>query len=133
MFQKTATKTPEAMFSKRLLSRLYRLKQIHERYQHMDTFLGEILGAVVIGDNHLSLSPKFEVKPIKVLADSVESSDGKIVVDEEHGKLVRILRQVDVKGYHNLYAEKLSDQNQSAKIASFEEQKRKWSIPPAQS
>ncbi|MED6119747.1 Nucleoside hydrolase 3 [Stylosanthes scabra] len=133
LLQKTATKTPEAMFSKRLLSRLYRLKQIHERYQHMDTFLGEILGAVVIADNHLSLSPKFEEKPIKVLADGVESSDGKIVVDEEHGKLVRILRQVDVKGYHDLYAEKLSDQNQSAKIASFEEQKRKWSTPPGQS
>lgn len=28
-------KTPEAVFSKRLLSRLYRLKQIHHRYQHM--------------------------------------------------------------------------------------------------
>ena len=29
------TKTPEAVFSKRVLSRLYRLMQIHERYQHM--------------------------------------------------------------------------------------------------
>lgn len=28
-------KTPEAAFSKRLLKRLYRLKQSHHRYQHM--------------------------------------------------------------------------------------------------
>lgn len=27
--------TPEAVFAKRLLSRLYRLKQSHQRYQHM--------------------------------------------------------------------------------------------------
>ncbi|KAK9087259.1 hypothetical protein Syun_029653 [Stephania yunnanensis] len=34
-------KTAEAVFACRLLSRLYRLKQKHHRYQHMDTFLGE--------------------------------------------------------------------------------------------
>ena len=28
-------RTPEAVFSERLLSRLYRLKQTHNRYQHM--------------------------------------------------------------------------------------------------
>ena len=92
-----------------------------------DTFLGEILGAVVLGDSHSSLNPKFDVKPIKVSADGVESTDGKIVVDEKHGKLVRILSRVNAGAYHDLYANKLGDQNQSAKEGSFEEQTRKWS------
>ncbi|KAK7387843.1 hypothetical protein VNO78_22638 [Psophocarpus tetragonolobus] len=122
------TRTPEAVFSKRLLSRLYRLKQIHNRYQHMGTFLGEILGAVVLADTP---NPKFDVKLVKVLADGNESSDGKIVVGEKGGKLVRILSSVDAKAYYSVYASKLGIQEQSAKIASFEEQRRKWSHPPS--
>ncbi|XP_019437337.1 PREDICTED: uncharacterized protein LOC109343475 isoform X2 [Lupinus angustifolius] len=114
-------KTPEAVFSKRLLSRLYRLKQVHHRYQHM-----EILGAIVMTDNTSSLNPKFEVKPIKVIADGVESRDGKIVVYEKHGKLVKILSDIDTKAYHDSYANKLGDDKQSAKVGSFEEQKRQW-------
>ncbi|KAF2311021.1 hypothetical protein GH714_019166 [Hevea brasiliensis] len=74
-------KTPEALFAYRLLSRLYRLQQTHHRYHHMDTFLGEILGAVVLaGDSFLN--PILQIKPIKVLADGAESKDGQIVVDE---------------------------------------------------
>ncbi|KAG4929288.1 hypothetical protein AAZX31_17G020700 [Glycine max] len=122
-------RTPEAVFSERLLSRLYRLKQTHNRYQHMDTFLGEILGAVVLAESHSGLNPKFEAKAVKVLADGNESSDGKTVVDEKGGKLMRILSSVDAKAYHSLYAKKLGDENQSAKIGSFEEQRRKWSHP----
>ncbi|PNY01838.1 pyrimidine-specific ribonucleoside hydrolase rihB, partial [Trifolium pratense] len=122
-------KTPEVLFSQHLLSTLDRLKQINNRYHHMDTFLGEILGAVVLADKSLTLKPKFEVKPIKVLASGDESSDGKIVVDEKNGKLVRILSNVDENAYYNLYANKLGDQYQSAKIASFEEQTRNWSHP----
>ncbi|XP_020229094.1 inosine-uridine preferring nucleoside hydrolase [Cajanus cajan] len=89
-------RTPEAVFSERLLSTLYRLKRTHYRYQHMDTFLGEILGAVVLGDRRSGLDPKFKVKEVKVLADGDEWSDGRIVVDEKGGKLVRILSSVDV-------------------------------------
>ncbi|CAJ2634442.1 unnamed protein product [Trifolium pratense] len=122
-------KTPEVLFSQHLLSTLDRLKQINNRYHHMDTFLGEILGAVVLADKSLTLKPKFEVKPIKVLASGDESSDGKIVVDEKNGKLVRILSNVDENAYYNLYANKLGDQYQSAKILSFEEQTRNWSHP----
>lgn len=92
-------KTPETVFSKRLLSRLRRLKKIHHRYQHMvyvhiynyllqsfgfpcclllnwfvfdvhmlqDTFLGEILGAVVLANGHSSLlDAKFELKSVKL-------------------------------------------------------------------
>ncbi|KAE9599018.1 hypothetical protein Lal_00044149 [Lupinus albus] len=122
-------KTPEATFSKRLLKRLYRLKQSHQRYQHMDTFLGEILGAVVLADGHSSLNAKFDVKPIKVLVNGVESSDGQIVVDEKHGKLVKVLSNVNTEAYHYVYAKRLGDKNQSAKVGSFEEQRRNWSIP----
>ncbi|BAT77197.1 hypothetical protein VIGAN_01529300 [Vigna angularis var. angularis] len=122
-------RTPEAVFSERLLSRLYHLKQSHSMYQHMGTFLGEILGAVVLGDSYSGLDPKFEEKLIKVLADGNESSDGKVVVDEKDGKLVRILTTVDAKAYYKLYANKLGHEEQSAKIGSFEEQRRRWSHP----
>ncbi|MCI27136.1 pyrimidine-specific ribonucleoside hydrolase rihB, partial [Trifolium medium] len=54
-----------------------------------DTFLGEILGAVVMADKASSLKPKFEKKPIKVLASGDESTDGKMVVDEKHGNQLR--------------------------------------------
>ncbi|KAG5023924.1 hypothetical protein JHK82_019817 [Glycine max] len=122
-------RTPEAVFSERLLSRLYRLKQTHNRYQHMDTFLGEIVGAAVLTDSNSGLNPNFEVKAVNVLADGNESSDGKIVVDEKGGKLVRILSSVDAKVYYSLYANKLGDEDQSAKIGSFEKQRRKWNHP----
>ncbi|XP_047172572.1 uncharacterized protein LOC124840549 isoform X2 [Vigna umbellata] len=122
-------RTPEAVFSERLLSRLYHLKQSHSMYQHMGTFLGEILGAVVLGDSYSGLDPKFEEKLIKVLADGNEWSDGKVVVDEKDGKLVRILTTVDAKAYYKLYANKLGHEEQSAKIGSFEEQRRRWSHP----
>ncbi|KAK7348185.1 hypothetical protein VNO80_22735 [Phaseolus coccineus] len=122
-------RTPEAVFSECLLSRLHRLKQSHSVYQHMGTFLGEILGAVVLADSNSGLDPKFEEKPIKVLADGNESSDGKVVVDEKGGKLVRILSSVDAKAYHSLYANKLGHEEQSAQIGSFEEQRRRWSHP----
>lgn len=91
-----------------------------------DTFLGEILGAVTLGDTSTNLDPNFEVKPIKVLADGVESTDGTIVVDGRHGKLVRILRGVNAMAYYNLYADKLGNHNQTAKVGSFKEQTRKW-------
>ncbi|XP_029130329.1 uncharacterized protein LOC109795124 isoform X2 [Cajanus cajan] len=122
-------KTPEAVFSKRVLLRLQRLKRIHHRYHHMDTFLGEILGAVVLTDGSSSLDAKFDAMPIKVLAQGDVSIDGKMVVDEKHGKLVRILSHMNAKAYHEIYANRLGDWNQSAKVGSFEEQRRKWSHP----
>lgn len=90
--------------------------------------MGEILGAVTLADTS-KLDPRFELKPVKVLADGVESTDGKIVV-EKHGKLVRILSRVSAMAYYNLLADKLGDHNQSAKVGSFEEQTRKWRHSP---
>lgn len=125
-------KTPEANFTRRLLSRLYRLQQLHHRYHHMQTFLGEILGAVLIaGDSHLNET--FQVKPIKVYAEGVESSDGQLMIDENQWKLVRLLDSVDPEAYYDLFADRLSDSNQSAVLASFEEQVNFWRKPPNQS
>ncbi|XP_004486297.1 nucleoside hydrolase 3-like [Cicer arietinum] len=128
-YLKRIRKTPEAVFSKRLLGRLHDLKKNHHRYQHMDTFLGEILGAVVLGEDNSSLDAKFKSKYVKVLAEGIESSDGKIVVDEKYGKLVRILSHVNSKDYHKIYAKRLGDLNQTAKVGSFKEQRKKWSHP----
>ncbi|CAI8610562.1 unnamed protein product [Vicia faba] len=122
-------RTPEAVFTKHLLSSLHRLKKINHRYHHMDTFLGEILGAVVLAEKASTPKTKFEVKSIKVLASGNESTDGKIVVDEKKGKLVKILSNVEENAYYDLYANKLGDQYQSAKVASFKAQKRQWSHP----
>ncbi|GAU28536.1 hypothetical protein TSUD_156930 [Trifolium subterraneum] len=96
----------------------------------MDTFLGEILGAFVLENDHSSLlNATFESKYVKVLAEDVESTSGKMVLDEKHGKLVRILSHVNAKTYHEIYAKRLGDPNQSAKVGSFKEQKRRWSRP----
>ncbi|KAM1281238.1 hypothetical protein FF1_022042 [Malus domestica] len=125
-------KTPEANFARRLLSRLYRLQQLHHRYHHMQTFLGEILGAVLIaGDSHLNET--FQVEPIKVYAEGSESSDGQLMIDENQQKLVRLLDSVDPEAYYDLFADRLSDSNQSAVLASFEEQVNFWRKPPNQS
>ncbi|KAJ9182000.1 hypothetical protein P3X46_006038 [Hevea brasiliensis] len=122
-------RTPEALFALRLLSRLYRLQQTHHRYHHMDTFLGEILGAVVLAGDPL-LNPILQIKPIKVLAEGVESKDGQIVVDEKQGKLVKILESVDPVVYYDVFAMQLGVKNQSAVVGSFEEQRRMWSSQP---
>ncbi|KAK7412611.1 hypothetical protein VNO78_04107 [Psophocarpus tetragonolobus] len=122
-------KTPEAVFSKRVLSRLLRLNKIHHRYRHMDTFLGEILGAVVLADGGSRLNAKFEVKAIKVLAKGDISVDGEMAVDEKHGKLVRVLSYVNAQAYHHIFATRLGDSNHSATVGSFEDQKRSWSHP----
>ncbi|KAK9288648.1 hypothetical protein L1049_017108 [Liquidambar formosana] len=123
-------KTPETLFAQRLLSRLHRLQQRHHRYQHMDTFLGEILGAVVLAGDNSSLNPTLQVKPIKVLATGVESKDGQTAIDHQQGKLVKILEKIDPMGYYDLFKNRLGDEKQSAMVGSFSEQKRKWSTPP---
>ncbi|XP_058758343.1 nucleoside hydrolase 3-like [Vicia villosa] len=129
LFRRTQ-ETPEAVFSKRLLSSLLLLKKSHHRYQHTDTFLGEILGAVVLANGHSRvLDVKFESKSVKLFAEGVESTDGKIAVDDKNGKLVRILTHVDAKTYHEIYVKSLGDSNQSAKVRSFKEQKKIWSYP----
>ncbi|KAI3982528.1 hypothetical protein MKX01_031267 [Papaver californicum] len=108
-------KTPEAVFTYRLLSRLHHLQRKHHRYHHMDTFLGEILGAVILGsDQHLN--PAYQVKPVK-----------------KHGKFVKILETLspNEQRYYGEFANLLGEKMQSAVIGSFREQKKTWSTRPA--
>ncbi|KAK8671058.1 hypothetical protein V6N13_037667 [Hibiscus sabdariffa] len=129
---KLTRKTSEARFVKRLLSRFYNLQQTHHRYHHMEIFLGEILGAVFMAEDHHILKPTIEEKPIKVIADGVESVDGQILIDEKQGKAVKILKNVDTTAYYDLFADKLGDQNQSAVLGSYDEQRKMWNTPPNQ-
>ncbi|XAR54600.1 hypothetical protein NMG60_11029813 [Bertholletia excelsa] len=73
-------KTPEALFARRLLSRLHHLQQKHHRYHHMDMFLGEILGAVVLAGDHSVMNLSFQVQPIKELVLCVQLQKGILYV-----------------------------------------------------
>ncbi|KAL0548319.1 hypothetical protein IC582_012767 [Cucumis melo] len=117
-------RTPELLFANRLLSRLFRLKQSNIRYEHVDTFLGEILGAVVLAED--LVKPVFQFKPVKILADGDESQDGQTVIYEKCGKLIQILQNLNQTAYIDLFANRLSDTKQSAVIKSFIDQKRIW-------
>ncbi|XP_012089456.2 uncharacterized protein LOC105647839 [Jatropha curcas] len=120
---------PEARFAWNLLSRLCKLQQEHHSYLHMDTFSGEILGAVILAGNQ-ELKPTFDLKSIKILAEGDETKIGQIVIDEEKGKTVKILENVNPEAYFNHFAEVLKDHRQSAFIGSFQEQERIWNTPP---
>lgn len=123
-------RTPEELFVRRLLSRLYRLKETHHRYHHMDTFLGEILGAVVLAGDHSKLEPIWLAKPITILAEGDESKDGQVVIDEKQGKFVKILESVEPEAHYDLFAKQLTVKKQSAVVGSFGEQRRIWGAPP---
>ncbi|PHT59863.1 hypothetical protein CQW23_02226 [Capsicum baccatum] len=122
-------RTPEAIFARRLLSRLHYLQKAHPKYQHMDTFLGEILGAVVLAGDYSVLKSTFGVKNIKVTASGSESEDGQIVIDEKQGKSVKVLENVDPLAYYKVFANRLGDVKQSAVVGSFDEQRRIWNTP----
>ncbi|KAM4116214.1 hypothetical protein ACB094_02G033300 [Castanea mollissima] len=120
-------RTPEAKFASRLLSMLYGLQQSHVLYHHVDIFSQEILGALVLSGD---LKPTMQVKPVKVFAEGVESTDGQTMIDEKDGKLVKILEDLNYTAYYDLFANRLNDLKQSAVIGSFDEQRRLWSRPP---
>lgn len=92
-----------------------------------DKFSQEILGALVLAGD---LKPTMQVKPVKVLAEGVESTDGQTMIDEKDGKLVKILEDVNYTAYYDLFANRLNDLKQSAVIGSFDEQRRLWSRQP---
>ncbi|KAK8682126.1 hypothetical protein V6N13_054521 [Hibiscus sabdariffa] len=123
-------RTPESQFVKRLLSSLYTLKQTHHRYRHTDIFFGEILGAVLMGgEDDPKLKPTMQELPIRVIAEGDESIDGQILIDEKQGKLVQILKNIDPKAYYEQFADRLSDEKQSAVLGSYDEQKKMWNTP----
>ncbi|KAK4379938.1 hypothetical protein RND71_001800 [Anisodus tanguticus] len=122
-------KTPETIFVTRLLSRLQHLQKTHPRYQHMDIFLGEILGAVVLAGDYSVLKSTYYVENIKVTASRYESEDGQITIDEKQGKSVEVLENLDHLAYYDVFANRLSDEKQCAVVGSFDEQRRLWSTP----
>ncbi|KAJ8573792.1 hypothetical protein K7X08_010303 [Anisodus acutangulus] len=122
-------RTPEAIFARRLLSRLHHLQKTHPKYQHMDTFLGEILGAVVLASDYSVVKSTFGIKNIKVTALGCESEDGQIIIDEKQGKSVKVLENLDRLAYYNAFANRLGDVKQSAVVGSFDEQRRIWNTP----
>lgn len=92
-----------------------------------DTFLGEILGAVILAGDHSTLVSTFEVKTVKVSAKGVESEDGQMTINEKEGKSVKVLENVNPKAYYKLFSNQLGDKKQSAVVGSFDEQRRTWS------
>ncbi|XP_010546907.1 PREDICTED: uncharacterized protein LOC104818832 isoform X2 [Tarenaya hassleriana] len=125
-----ARKTPEALFVQSLLTRFHELHQNHHRYQHMDMFLGEILGAVFLGADDTALKRQVQAENVKVIVQGNESTDGRILIDRVHGKRVNVLEKVDTEAYYEIFASRLSDEKQSAVIGSFDEQKKRWNTPP---
>ncbi|KHG23714.1 Pyrimidine-specific ribonucleoside hydrolase rihA [Gossypium arboreum] len=124
------TRTPEARFVKSLLSRLYTLKQAHHRYRHTDIFFGEILGAILMAGDQRKLKPTMQEMPIKVIAEGTEAIDGQILIEEKHGKLVQILKNIDPMAYYDQFADRLGDEKQSAVLGSYDEQRKMWNTPP---
>lgn len=90
--------------------------------------MGEVLGAVILAGDRSSLKPTFSIKPIKVFAEGVESKDGYTYVDNA-GKSVKLLETVDPRAFYDLFSHQLGNENQSAVIGSFDDQKRMWSMP----
>ncbi|MBA0841243.1 hypothetical protein Goarm_003744, partial [Gossypium armourianum] len=68
--------------------------------------------------------------PIKVIAEGDESMDGQILIDNKQEKSVKVLKNVDTMAYYHLFADQMGDQNQSAVLGSYDEQRKMWSTPP---
>lgn len=91
--------------------------------------MGEILGAVIlVGNPHLNLT--FTSKPLKVLADGDITVIGKMVIDEEQGKQVNVLENVNLETYYDYFSRVLGDHRKSAVLGSFHEQEKMWNSPP---
>ncbi|KAI3703627.1 hypothetical protein L1987_73819 [Smallanthus sonchifolius] len=97
--------------------------------QRKDTFLGEILGAVILTTDQQTLNPIFQVKPLKVEASGEISKDGQIIVHPAQRKSFKILQAFDHVSYYDVFADRLAGDKQSAIIGSFNEQKKIWSTP----
>lgn len=121
--------TPESNFVQELFSLLKELRSKEKLYHHVDIFLGEVLGAVYIVQGS-DLKSTVKLKQISVLADTMKSTDGQIVISKQSTKLVHVLSDFNVEIYYNRLANSLANKKQSAIVASFEEQKAIWSWPP---
>ncbi|KNA10813.1 hypothetical protein SOVF_140830 isoform B [Spinacia oleracea] len=124
-----AKKTPEVIFANKLISTLSRLHKEHHRYKNVDTFIGEILGAVILASGP-SLNSTFQVKHIRVTATGREDIDGQMIIDSHKGTMVKVLQSFDNIAYYEFFANRLGDEKQSAVLGSFSIQKRMWNKKP---
>lgn len=72
------------------------------------------------------LKPTMQEMPIKVIAEGIEAIYGQILIDEKHGKLVPILKNIDPMAYYDQFADRLGDEKQSAVLGSYNEQRKMW-------
>uniref|UniRef100_A0A0D9WGD5 Inosine/uridine-preferring nucleoside hydrolase domain-containing protein n=1 Tax=Leersia perrieri TaxID=77586 RepID=A0A0D9WGD5_9ORYZ len=121
--------TPESGFVRHLLSVLHNLQQKHQLYHHMDIFLGELLGAVYLVEGS-NVKQSLQLKPVSIVANSTESTDGQTVLDNQSAKLVKVLLDFNTEEYYNRVANSLGDKERSAVISGFAEQRAVWSSPP---
>ncbi|KAJ0593991.1 putative inosine/uridine-preferring nucleoside hydrolase domain, ribonucleoside hydrolase [Helianthus annuus] len=123
--------THEAVFTRRLLTRLHHLHQRHHLYRHVDMFAGEILGAVILAGDQKLLNSTFEIKHLKVYTKGQLSRDGEVIFDKKKKKEFKVLQGFNHVSCYNIFSSGLLRQKQSAVIGSFGEQKRRWSSPAA--
>ncbi|KAL3648896.1 hypothetical protein CASFOL_005299 [Castilleja foliolosa] len=122
--------TPEALFAYRLLQQLYWLRTYHPSiYKHVETFSGELIGAVIMGGNSW-LKTRYTTRNVRVLATGDQSQDGQIIIDENKGRPVKVMEYVNPKAYYTTFANQLGAKKQSAVIGSLEEQRKIWSVDP---
>ncbi|KAF8765666.1 hypothetical protein HU200_008163 [Digitaria exilis] len=123
--------TPESRFVHGLISQLQELQRKQKEYHHMDIFLGEVLGAVYMVQGS-DLEPSVKVKPVSIVANNTESTDGQILVRRKSANLLKILYNLNDGVYYNHLTNALANSKQSAIVGSFDEQKAIWSRPQKQ-
>jgi len=68
-----------------------------------------------------------KVKPVSIVANTTESTDGQILSRRKSANQLKILYNLNNGVYYNHLANSLANDKQSAVVGSFEEQKAIWS------
>ncbi|MFS7923018.1 putative inosine/uridine-preferring nucleoside hydrolase domain, ribonucleoside hydrolase [Helianthus anomalus] len=123
--------THEAVFTRRLLTRLHHFHQRHHLYRHVDMFAGEILGAIILAGDQKLLNSTFEIKHLKVYTEGQLSRDGEVIFDTKKKKGFKVLQGFNHVSCYKIFSNGLLRRKQSAVIGSFTEQKRRWCSPAA--
>ncbi|PWA63712.1 inosine/uridine-preferring nucleoside hydrolase domain-containing protein [Artemisia annua] len=99
----TKNMTPKAIFTQRLLMRLYRLQQKSHLYRHV----GEILGELVVASDPNILKPTFEIEHLMVYPQGNISKDGEIIVDTNKTKGIKVLKDFNHVSCYDIFASNL--------------------------
>lgn len=84
---------------------------------------------MILGGNP-HLNQTYKIKSLEIIPDGDISKVGQIIVNQEQGKLVKVLESLNVAAYYDHFAEVLGDHKQSAVIGSFYDQEKTWNTPP---